>query len=122
MKIIATILVGLMLPFTFAGTAEAKHIDGYLSQNFKCMADGDTRYTFVLKNNTNKDRKYNWSQTRTSDGVAFGYGDINKRWFFTVRVPQGEKLTAYAWTRLNQKTLILEETVFGVCETDHDDE
>lgn len=116
MKIIATVLVGLLLPFTFAGSAEATHFDGYVRTNFKCMPDGDTRYMFVVNNNTTKDRFMNWSQTRTSDGIAGGYGLYNKTGTFTVRVPTGESATVSAYSRLNQKTLFLRETVVGQCD------
>lgn len=115
MKYIATIMMSLLLPFTFAGTAEARHLDGYVKSGHVCMKDGDTRYGFVIKNKTDRNRFMNWSQSRTSDGATFGFNVVNQQTTFFVRVPSGETSTVRAWTRLNQNTRIFKETLKGVC-------
>ena len=62
----------------------------------------------------------NWSQTRTSDGIAGGYGLYNKFGTFTVRVPSGESATVSLYSRLNQKTMFFQQTVHGTCDPKDD--
>ena len=116
MKIFAAILVGLMLPFTFATSANAAHLDAEI-KSISCKDNGDTAVTVKVYNRTSRFRKMNWSVSKTSKGYTYGLDTINKQGTFRFVIPAGESATVWVWTRLNQKTQILKKTILStVCE------
>ena len=110
MKIIASIVVGLLLPLTFVTSAQAAHMDATLVST-TCKKNGDTRAVVKIANNSSRIRKINWSRSKASDGAIFGFAVVNKQSGFQVDVPAGETVDVYVWSRLNQKTRLLHEKV-----------
>lgn len=110
MKIIAAILVGLVLPFTFITPAQAAHQEAVLN-GYHCTINGNTMYNVKVFNRSKKVRKMNWALTKTSKGATFGYDKYNKQVGFNFMIPHGESATITVWSRMNQKTVLLTKTL-----------
>lgn len=110
MKYIAMVIVGVMLPFTFATPAQAAHQEARVN-GYHCTINGNTMYNIKLHNSSKKMRKMNWSLTKTSKGAVAGYNKYKRQMGFNVMIPHGESATVTVWSRMNQKTVLLTETL-----------